>query len=97
MLAVRSLDLTSIDPPASPPSWIDETFTSRYEGAQAEAAIHALVATGRPVYVTSLLAYQVPFFGQLMNLLRRGFRLQPVPLSAAPVEVYRIRERAVMR
>jgi hypothetical protein len=96
LFAVRWFGLAPVDPSMPRADWIDETLVDPFDRARAEAAIHAQLATRRPVYVSSLLAFQVPFFGQLMTLLRDRFLLEPVATSAR-VELYRIRERAASR
>jgi hypothetical protein len=94
LFTVRWLGLTPVDPSTPPASWIDQALCGAFVRTKAEAAIHALLAAGHPVYVSSLLGFQVPFFRPLMDLLRERFLLERVATSAR-TELYRIRERAI--
>jgi hypothetical protein len=93
LFAVRWLGLKPVDPAAPHAAWIDDALTGPFAGAQAEAAVHRLLAAGHPVYVSSLLAFQVPFYRELMDVLRARFVLERVATSAR-AELYRVRERA---
>ena len=39
---------------------------------------HRLLASDRPVYLSSLLAWQVPFFAQLLDVVRARFTVRAI-------------------
>jgi hypothetical protein len=91
--AVRWFRIASLDPATPPPAWVDDRLVAPFSEETAEATIHALLGSGRPVYVSSLLGFQVPFFARLMRLLQARFSLERIPMTT-PAQLYRITERS---
>jgi 4-amino-4-deoxy-L-arabinose transferase-like glycosyltransferase len=90
---VRLLGLEAVDPLTPRSAWIDDTFMRPFAADRAATAVRNLLRAGRPVYVSSLLSFQVPFFGRLMDVLGRRFMLERLPMMSR-AEVYRVREHA---
>jgi hypothetical protein len=88
---VRWFKIASLDPAMPAPTWVDDRLVAPFSEESAEATIHALLRSGRPVYVSSLLSYQLPFFARLMRLLQTRFALERVPMTS-PAQLYRITE-----
>ena len=59
--------------------------------SRADAAMHALLATGRPVYVSGLLGNQVPWFRAFLQMLNLRFTTTRVA-TVSGVELYRVGE-----
>src|SRR5207244_3446737 len=59
-LATRLLHLAPLGPAAGGAAWIDMALAGPFDPATAEAIVRRLLRAGRPVYVSSLLAYHVP-------------------------------------
>jgi 4-amino-4-deoxy-L-arabinose transferase-like glycosyltransferase len=69
--------------------WMVDVF-GEWNEAQTEAALRALLADGRPVYLSRLLAFQVPFLGNLQQLLTTRFALEDVH-GVGPWPLFRVR------
>ena len=91
MLAVRWFKPPPVDPSTPVPAWIDESFAGPYAADRADAAMHALLATGRPVYVSGLLGNQVPWFRAFLQMLNLRFTTTRVA-TVSGVELYRVGE-----
>jgi hypothetical protein len=91
MFAARWYHLSPSDSSTPRADWIDDSFTQPFVRERAEATLHAILRRGRSLYVSSLLAFQVPFFPQLMALLRDRFVLERVPMTSG-VAVFRVHE-----
>ena len=88
---IRWFRIASLDP-AMPVTWVDASLVAPFSEETAEATIHALLRGGRPVYVSTLLAFQVPFFTRLMQMLQARFSIERLPMTS-PAQLYRITER----
>jgi hypothetical protein len=91
-LAVRWLRLTPAVPDPERRRRIDQTFAHPYDAAAAGHALDALVASGRPVYVSTLLAFQVPFMADVLRLAAARFAVERVA-TIAGTELLRLRPR----
>jgi hypothetical protein len=89
-LAVRWLRLTPAVPDPERRRRIDQTFAHPYDAAAAGHALDALVASGRPVYVSTLLAFQVPFMADVLRLAAARFAVERVA-TIAGTELLRLR------
>jgi len=78
MAAVHALHLRPIDPETPKADWIEEGLATEFTPGRAEATIHRLLATGRPVYLSALFGWQVPFFGQLSDVVRTRFTVREI-------------------
>jgi hypothetical protein len=74
-------------------SWVLDVF-ERVTATDMEAAVRSLLATGRPVYVSTLLDFQVPFLPGLLRLLATRFDLEPIP-GVPRWQLLRVRARSV--
>ena len=92
-LATRLLHLAPLGPAAGGAAWIDMALAGPFDPATAEATVRRLLRAGRPVYVSSLLAYQVPFLSRLFSTLEGRFLVEPVPVPG-PWGLLSVRERA---
>jgi hypothetical protein len=80
-LAVRAFHLTPLTPAPAGAPWIDIGLAGPFNAANAEGTVRRLLASGRPVYLSTLLAYQVPFLPQLLKVLSARFTLEPVGVA----------------
>jgi hypothetical protein len=78
MAAVHALHLRPIDPATPKAAWIEEGLATEFTPGRAEATIHRLLASGRPVYLSALFGWQVPFYGQLFDVVRTRFTARTV-------------------
>ena len=78
MANVHALRLRPIDPETPKADWIEEGLASEFTPGRAEATLHRLLASGRPVYLSSLLAWQVPFFAPLLDVVRARFTVRAI-------------------
>lgn len=72
--------------------WIRDALAEPFQPDAAIAAVDALLAEGRPVYVSSVLDFQTPRFRPLMELLSARYVVEPV-VSAATPGLWRVRPR----
>lgn len=89
---VRERHLAPFAPADAPQNWVWDAIGPRFDPAIAEAVIHALLASGRPVYFAPLLLFEAPFVIEFTRLLHRRFALEVVETST-PTGLMRIRER----
>ena len=78
MATVHALHLRPIDPATPKAAWIEEGLATEFTPGRAEATIHRLLASGRPVYLSALFGWQVPFYGQLFDVVRTRFSARTV-------------------
>ena len=57
---------------------IDQSFSGRFDPVAAAEALDRLVGSGRPVYVSTVLGFQVPFLPDLLRLAAARFRVERV-------------------
>jgi hypothetical protein len=79
--------------PAVPPQWIQPVLRSD----NAVASVGALLDAGRPVYISTLRAFKVKGYPQLVALLRTHFELELVARTSDGGQLHRIRPRAAAR
>jgi 4-amino-4-deoxy-L-arabinose transferase-like glycosyltransferase len=75
------------------PGWIERGLVASFDPDRTASVIQRLFDAGRPVYFSTLLAYQVPIMSDLAGALEARFRLEPV----APLwqwQLFRVRPRA---
>ncbi len=89
---IRDLHLTPYAPADVPQNWVWDAIGPRFDPEIAEAVIHALLASGRPVYFAPLLLFEAPFVIEFTTLLHRRFALEVIETST-PSGLMQIRER----
>lgn len=87
----RWMRLKPLAPARSGATWINTDLAGPLDASTVETAIRRLLASGRPVYVSSLLDWEVPSLPQLFSVLQTRFRLEPIPV-AAPWRLFRVRD-----
>ncbi len=90
--SIRDLRLTPYARANAPQGWVWDAIGARFDPATAEAAIHALLASGRPVYFAPLLLFEAPFVIEFTTLLHQRFVLESVDTSI-PTGLMQVRER----
>lgn len=71
------------------PDWIRRDLRPK----SAVAVVSQLLAEGRPVYLSTLLAFQVAPFEQILAALNAAFRLEPVVVIGGRTELFRVLPR----
>jgi 4-amino-4-deoxy-L-arabinose transferase-like glycosyltransferase len=90
---IRERRLTPYAPASAAQNWVWDVIGSPLDPEAVEAAVHALLASGRPVYFSPMLAFQTPAGLPLNRLLQAHFRLDRVE-TAVPTGLLRVRERS---
>lgn len=76
---VRAHHLTPAGPAGDPDrAWIREAFVEPFDRDQAVATLRGLLAEGRPVYLSTMLMFEVPFANELRVLLQQHFVIEPL-------------------
>jgi 4-amino-4-deoxy-L-arabinose transferase-like glycosyltransferase len=90
---IRERRLKPYAPARTPQNWVWDVIASPLDPEAVQAAVHALLASGRPVYFSPMLAFQTPAGLPLNRLLQARFRLDRVE-TAVPTGLLRVRERS---
>jgi hypothetical protein len=80
-------------PASAPQNWVWDVIGAPFDPEAVEAAVHALLASGRPVYFSPILSFQTPVGLPVNRLLSARFRLDPVT-TTTPTGLLRVRERS---
>jgi 4-amino-4-deoxy-L-arabinose transferase-like glycosyltransferase len=64
--------------------WIRDAVVEPFDADAAAAAVDALLAEGRPVYLSNVLEFQAPHLAQVVALLRARYVLEPVADRTTP-------------
>ena len=89
---IRSLALRPYAESGENGSWIRDIVHAPFDARSAEAGITALLREGRPVYFSTLLAFQVSFWTDLTRFLTSRFIIEPVA-RIGRWQLLRIRDR----
>ncbi len=90
---IRTLRRTPYAPARVPQNWLWDVIASPPEGPDVEGAVRLLLAAGRPVYWSPMLAHQAPGVPQVGRQLAARFRLEPIATDT-PTGLVRIHEKA---
>jgi 4-amino-4-deoxy-L-arabinose transferase-like glycosyltransferase len=90
---IRDHHLKPYAPANTPQSWVWDVIGPTFDAGAVEAAVHALLASGRPVYFSPALSYETPLSVPVSSLLRAHFLLEPVA-TPTPTGLVRVRERS---
>lgn len=92
---IRSQGIGPFGATADDGAWMREPLGLPFDPVRAAAVVHAVLGEGRPLYVSNLLAFQVPFLDQLTRTLAARFWLEP--LHGGRWSLVRVRERTPAR
>ena len=89
---IRDRRLKPYAPANAPQSWVWDVIGPTFDADAVEAAVHALLASGRPVYFSPILLFQTPVGLPVNRLLNARFRLDSVR-TTTPTGLVRVREQ----
>jgi hypothetical protein len=91
-LAVRWFHVRPYDVAPTGGDWINHALSETFSPDAVEQVIRGALQAGRPVYVSTLLTYQVPFMTQLVATVSKRFRVEPIAMP--PWQLLRVRAAA---
>jgi 4-amino-4-deoxy-L-arabinose transferase-like glycosyltransferase len=82
--AIALAHVQPLGPKGDPAPWMHEVMPEPFDAAQIERLIRDLRAQGRPVYLTTMVAFQVPSMARLVTLFKQlGAEYVPSKNSSA--------------